>query len=105
MRALAILYLSDGMVMTGVDDLLLFHLGVGDVVHQCPADTTTRTCIDEAILRTGIEGIFAVDELRMQHHITLLALGSQVRQALPGLQVFRTGDACCRRCSREIARL
>ena len=41
----------------------------------------------------------------MQHHVSLLALGLQIRQTLPCLQILSSSDACrCRR-SREIIRL
>ena len=79
--------------MAGVDDFLLSHLGVGDVIDQCPSDATAGTRVDETILRTGVEGIFSIDELRVQHHVALLAAAFQVRQALPVDQILGAGDS------------
>ena len=78
---------------------------MGDVVDECPSDASTGTRVDEAVLRTGIEGIFAIDELRMEHNVTLLRLGLQVWQTIPGLQVLRAGDGSGSSSSREISRL
>ena len=85
MRTLTVLHLRDGMVVTRIDDLLLFHLGMGDIIHQRPADATARTRIDEAILRTGIESVLPVHELRVEHHVTLLRTRLQIGQPLPRL--------------------
>ena len=105
MRALTVLHLRDGVVVTGVDDLLFLHLSMGDVIDECPTDTATGARIDEAILRTGIESIFPIHELRMQHDIALLTPRLQVGQTFPRLQVLRTGYACRRCGGREVARL
>ena len=59
MRTFTILHLLDGVIVALVDNLLFLHLGMGYVVHQRPADTTTAAGINKAILRTGIEGILA----------------------------------------------
>ena len=85
MRTFTILHLLDGVIVAPVDNLLFLHLGMGYVVHQRPADTTTAAGINKAILRTGIEGIFAIYKLRVQHYVALLALGLQVGQAFPVL--------------------
>ena len=104
-RTLSILHLGNGVVFALIDNLLFLDLGVGNVIDESPADTTARTCIDETILRTGIEGIFTIYKLWMEHHVTLLRLGLQIGQAIPGLQVLRAGDGSRSRGSREIARL
>ena len=76
---LAILHLGDGVIFALVDDGFFLDLSVGDVIHQCPADTSAATSIDKTILRTGIESVFSVYELRVQHHVSLLTLCFQVR--------------------------
>ena len=105
MGTFAILHLRDGVIVAGVDDLFFFHLSVGDVVDQCPADAATAARIDETILRTGVEGVFAIDELRVQYDVALLRLRLQVGQTIPGLQVLGARDACRSGCRREVARL
>ncbi len=85
MTPFTVLHLLNGMIITLVDNLLFLHLSMGYVVHQRPADTTTAAGINKAILRTGIEGIFAIYKLRVQHYVALLALGLQVGQAFPVL--------------------
>lgn len=52
------------MVIARVNDYLLVDLGIRDVVNESPADSTAATGVDEAILRAGIEGIFAIDKFR-----------------------------------------
>ena len=105
MRTLTVLHLLDGMIVTGIDDLLFLDFGMSDIINKSPTDTTTRTCIDETILWTGIESILAINEFRMENHIALLALGLQVRKTLPVYQVLGTGDGCCSCSSTEVARL
>ena len=74
-----------------------------DVVNQCPADSSSASGIDESVLRTGVEGVFAVYKFGMKHDVTLLALRFQVGQAFPCLQVFGAGDACSGCSRREVA--
>ena len=105
MRPLTVLHLLDGMIVTGIDDLLFLDFGMSDIINKSPTDTTTRTCIDETILWTGIESILAINKLRMENHIALLALGLQVRKALPVYQVLGTGNGCSSSSSTEVARL
>ena len=76
MRTLAVLHFHDGVVMTGVDDLLFLHFGMRDVVDECPSDTSTRTSVDEPILWTCVESIFAINELGVQHDVALLGFGA-----------------------------
>ena len=103
--AFAIFHFRDGVVVAGVDDFFVLHLSMGDVVDQCPADAATAARIDETILRTGVEGVFAIDELRVQHNVALLRLRLQVGQTIPGLQVLGARNACRSGCRREVARL
>ena len=105
MRALTILHLGDGVVFAFVDNLLFLDFSMGDVVDQCPANAATRTRIDKAILRTGIEGILAIHKFRVQHDVALLRLCLQVGQAVPRLQVLGTCNTGRCRCGTEIARL
>ena len=72
MRALSVLDLGDGMVATLADDFFFLDFGVGDVVNQGPADSSAASGIDKSVLRAGVEGIFSVDELRMQADVALL---------------------------------
>ena len=76
-----------------------------DVIYQCPTDTTTRTCIDESILWTGIESILAIYKLWMKNHIALLTLGLQVWKTLPVYQVLGTCNSCSSSSSTQVARL
>ena len=94
MRSLAVLHLHDGMIVTTQDDTLVTHFSMGDILHQCPADATTLTGIDEAILRTGVESVLAIDKLWMQHHVTLLTEGTQVLQTLPVNEVLGACNTC-----------
>ena len=89
--------------MTQVDDLLLPDHGAVHGIHQRPADAAAVARIDEAVLRTGIEGIFPVHELRMQHHVALLAAADNVRQAVPVDKILRPHDAGTSHGRREIA--
>ena len=75
------------------------------VIYQSPADATAAAGVDEAILRTGIESIFPIDELRMEHHVTLLRLRLQVGQPVPRLEVFSAGNTSSGSGCREIAGL
>ena len=78
---------------------------MSDVVDQCPADAATRSRVDEAILRTSVERIFAVDKLGVEHHVALLRARAEVGQALPRDEILRAGDAGCGRRGREVAGL
>ena len=104
-RTLTVLHLGDGVVFALVDNRLFLNLSVRDVIHQCPADASTATSVDKTILRTGVEGVFTIHKLRVQHHITLLTLGFQVGQSVPGFQVLGTGDASSGCGSTQVARL
>ena len=72
MRTLTVLCLLDGMVVAVVDDLLFSYHHLFHAVDKSPADAAAVSCVDETVLRTCVEGIFSVNELRMKHNITLL---------------------------------
>ena len=90
--------------MTVVYNHFVLHLRPGDVVYQRPSYSSPVSGINEIILRTGVEGIFPVHKLGMQHHIALLARCFQVGQPFPVHQVACTYDSrLCHRC-RQVAR-
>ena len=72
---MGVLHFHDGVIVAQVDDLLFLHLSVLDVVDKCPADTTAGASVDKSVLWTCVESILAVDKLRMQYDVALLALG------------------------------
>ena len=102
-RSLTVLHLLNGVIMTGIDDLLFLDLSMGDIIYQSPTDTATRTSIDESILWTGIESILAIYKLWMKNHITLLALGLQVWKTLPVNQILGTSDCSSSSSSTQVA--
>ena len=89
--------------MAQVDDLLLPDHGAVHRVHQGPADAAAVTGVDEAVLRAGIQGIFPVNEFRMQHDIALLTAADDVRQAVPVDEILRTDHAGAGHGRREVA--
>ena len=93
MGAFAVLHFLDGVVVAGVDDGFFLHFGMGDVVYQGPSDASAAACLDEVVLRTGVEGVFAVDKLGMEDDVALLAAALEVGEAVPGLEVLGTGNA------------
>ena len=103
MRPFAILHFFDSMIIALVNNLFLLYFSMRYVIHQCPTNTSTASGIYETILRTGIKCIFTIYKFRMKHHITLLTFSFQVRQTLPGFQVFGTGNSCRSRCRRQIS--
>ena len=92
-RALTVLDLGYHMIMAGVDDFLLLHYGVFHRIYESPAYASAAAGIDEAVLGTGIEGIFTVHELGMQAYVALLAAGLQVRKPFPVHEVLGAGYA------------
>ena len=77
----------------------MFH-----AVHQGPANAAAIPCVDKAVLRARVQGIFPVHELRVQHHVALLAPRLDVRQALPVHQILGAGHAGGSRSSGEVSR-
>ena len=96
-RAFAVFGFLDGVVVTAVNDGLFGYFGIGDVVDERPADAAAATGVDEAVLRAGVEGVFAVDKFRVEHYVALLRLAFQIREAFPVDEVAGAGDAagCC----------
>ena len=43
-----------------------------DIVDKGPADASSRAGVYESILRTGVEGVLAVDKLGVEDYIPLL---------------------------------
>ncbi len=91
----AVLQFLDCMIVPEVDYLLITrsYNCPGDVIDKGPAYSPAAAGIDEAVLRAGVQGIFAIDELRVKHNIALLAGGDKVREPFPFHQVMSAGDA------------
>ena len=104
MRAFAVLAFLDGVVEAVVDDLLLSDDHLLHAVHEGPADSSAVSGIDESVLRACVEGIFAVHELRMQHHVTLLRRGLHVRKTFPVHKVLGAGNSGSGHCGRKVSR-
>ncbi len=87
----------------GCHDFFINH-SVGDILAQAKADAAAGAGFNEAVHGPGIEGIFAVDEGRMQAHIALLggAQGDQIGQPLPGFQVLGAHDTGSSNRSRQV---
>ena len=101
---LTVFHFHDRVIVARVDDFFINDFGMGDIIHQCPADAAAAACVDEAVLGTGIEGILAADKLGVKHHVALLALALEVGQAFPGLEVTGAGNAGSSRGSAQVAR-
>ena len=104
MWPLAVLHLADGVIPAAVDDLFLCNDGIFHVIYQRPANSASVSGVDKAVLRAGVQGIFPVNELRVQHHVALLASAADIAQALPVHKVLGTGHAGSGRCGREVSR-
>ena len=104
MRAFAVLHFFNSVIVALVDNLFFFYFCMRYIVYQCPTNTSTASGIDETVLRTGIKSVFTIYKFRMKYYIALLAFGFQIRQALPSLQIFGTGNSCRCRCRRQISR-
>ena len=102
-RTFSVLHFLDGVIMTEIDDLLFLDDGFFHAVHQSPANAASVTGIDEAVLRAGVQGILAVYELGVQHHVALLAGTLDIRQALPVHQILGAGHAGGSRSGREVS--
>ena len=100
MRTFAILGLLDCVIVAMVDDLLISNDHMLHAVHESPAYSTTVSGIYESVLRTCVEGIFTIHELRMKNHVALLRSRFHIRKALPVDKVLgasNTGSGNCRR--------
>ena len=96
--AFTVLAFFDGMIVAGVDDLLVAYDCAFHGIHQGPAYSAAASGIDESVLRARVESIFAVHELGVKHHVALLAACLDVRQTLPGAEVPGAGHPGCRHC-------
>ena len=82
------------MIVTGIDDLFVLDDRIFHAVHERPAYAAAVSGIDESVLGAGIESVFPVDELGVQHDIALLAGGDDVGETFPGAQVLCARYAC-----------
>ena len=103
MGAFSVLQLLDGVVIPAVYGLFFPDHGIRNVIDQCPADSAATAGVDETVLRTGVQRIFSIDELRMKHYIALLRGGPNVGQTLPSDQVVRAGYGRCGYRGRKVA--
>ena len=72
MRAFAVLYFLDSVVVARVYNNLMVDNSVGYVVDKRPAYAAAAAGVDKAVLRASVKGILAVDKLGVQHHVALL---------------------------------
>lgn len=105
-RTGAIFRLADGMVAPPAELPFFLYVRVCNVAAQSQTDAAAGARLDEIILRPGIEGVLAIDELRMQHAIALVGRrrGTQVVEPFPVDQVLGAHDASVRPRSGEIRR-
>ena len=103
MRALAVLHFLYGMVVTALDDFLILDNGVVHGAYERPANTAAGAGVNETVLRAGVQRILAIHKFRMQHHVTLLGGGFDVRKPFPVHKVPGTGHACGGRCRGEVS--
>ncbi|MNC45929.1 hypothetical protein D3C75_949210 [compost metagenome] len=64
-RALAVFDFLNGMVIAAVDNGFGGDNGGIHAFRQTPSDAASGACVDEAVLGTGVESIFAVYKLRV----------------------------------------
>ena len=94
MRTFSVLGFLDRMVVTVIDDLFFCNDYLFHAVDKRPAYASAAACIDETVLRAGIEGIFSIYEFRMENDIPLLRGRLHVRKALPVHKVFCACHTC-----------
>ena len=96
-RALAVLEFVDRVVGPPVDDGFLAGAGLFHRGAECPADAAAGACVDETVLRAGVERVFSANEFRVDDDVALLGRGGlDVRQALPFFQVLRAHEPALR---------
>ena len=96
----------DRMIEARINDGFLFDRRVRDVRTEAPADAIAAARRRKIRHGTGVEGVFAVHEFRMQHTVALVQRRRfQIAQPFPRHQVFRARNAAPRDGRREIARL
>ena len=103
MRTFTVLGLLDRVIESLIDDRLIFNNSLLHCINECPTDTTAATCVDETVLRAGIEGVLAVHELWVKNNVTLLRLRLEVWKTLPVHQILCACNTCCCNCRRKIA--
>ena len=67
---LAVLYFLYSVIVTAVDNLFFLDFGICNIINQSPAYSTATSGINKSILRTSVEGIFAIHKFRMKHNIS-----------------------------------
>ena len=67
------------MVITGIYYFFFFYFRMSNVVNQRPADPTTTSGVNKAILWSGVKSIFPIYKFRVEYYITLLTLCLQIR--------------------------
>lgn len=70
--ALAVFDLLDSVISAAVDNDFLIDHCFFNAGRKTPADAAALARLNKTILRPGIEGVLAGDELGMQHHVALL---------------------------------
>ena len=91
MRSLTVLDFLYSVIVPCVDNPLVPDLRVLHAVNQGPAYShPAGSRIDEALLRTCVQGILSIHKLRMKDNISLLGGGFDVRKSLPCLEVLGT---------------
>ena len=73
MGTFTVLALFYRVVEAAADDFLRADHSMLHAVHKGPADSFPTSSVDKTILGTGVKGVFAVHELRVQDNIALLA--------------------------------
>ena len=80
------------MVLAVVEDDFLVDHGLLDTRRQSPADAAALAGLDEVVLRAGVEGIFSIDKLGVQHHVALLRrFALEVGEPLPRCGILALG--------------
>ena len=63
---------GNGVILPQTGHTLFVDDCMGDIIAQSETDSSAASGLDEIIHRSGIEGIFAIYEFRMQHYVSLL---------------------------------
>lgn len=96
-------HLFNGMINLRVNHFFVQYLGESHGFGESPANTTAAAHVNKAILRAGIERIFALHVFGVEHHIPLLSgMTDKIGQAFPGHKVVGAGSATGRRSSGSI---
>ena len=103
MGAFAVFHFLDGVIVAEVDDFLLLDYCAVHGIYQSPANAAAASRVNESVLRTCVEGIFAVHKLRVQDNVPLLAAGLDIRKPFPVHKVLGTGNACRCCCGGKVS--